>query len=90
MTAVAISAARKRDRGESDRPAFRSRQRHRVMLPSAGISTPAALREQPGMTQEQLAARAEVSVTTVRNIERMTVVEPSVGSGFAPLAPHLA
>jgi DNA-binding XRE family transcriptional regulator len=36
-----------------------------------------ALREQRGMTQEQLAARAEVSVATVRNIERVAVVEPS-------------
>ncbi len=37
-----------------------------------------ALREQRGMTQEQLAARAEISVATVRNIERMVVVEPSL------------
>jgi DNA-binding XRE family transcriptional regulator len=37
-----------------------------------------ALREQRGMTQEQLAAQAEVSVATVRNIERVAVVEPSL------------
>lgn len=37
-----------------------------------------ALREQRGMTQEQLAASAKVSVATVRNIERMAVVEPSL------------
>ena len=37
-----------------------------------------ALREQRGMTQEQLAARAQVSVATVRNIERVAVVEPSL------------
>lgn len=37
-----------------------------------------ALREQRGMTQEQLAARAEVSIATVRNIERVAVVEPSL------------
>ena len=36
-----------------------------------------ALREQRGMTQEQLAAQAMVSVATVRNIERVAVVEPS-------------
>jgi DNA-binding XRE family transcriptional regulator len=35
-----------------------------------------ALREQHGMTQEQLAAQAEISVATVRNIERVVVVEP--------------
>jgi transcriptional regulator with XRE-family HTH domain len=35
-----------------------------------------ALREQRGLTQEQLAARAEISVATVRNIEKMVVVEP--------------
>jgi transcriptional regulator with XRE-family HTH domain len=35
-----------------------------------------ALREQRGMTQEQLAAQAAISVATVRNIERMAVVEP--------------
>ena len=35
-----------------------------------------ALREQRGMTQEQLAASAGISVATVRNIERVTVVEP--------------
>ena len=37
-----------------------------------------ALREQRGMTQEQLAAQAEISVATVRNIERRVVVEPSL------------
>lgn len=37
-----------------------------------------ALREQHGLTQEQLAARAGISVATVRNIERATVVEPSL------------
>lgn len=37
-----------------------------------------ALREQRGMTQEQLAARAGISVATVRNIERVAVVEPSL------------
>jgi DNA-binding XRE family transcriptional regulator len=37
-----------------------------------------ALREQHGMTQEQLAAQAEISVATVRNIERRVVVEPSL------------
>jgi transcriptional regulator with XRE-family HTH domain len=37
-----------------------------------------ALREQRGMTQEQLAAQAEISVATVRNIERLVVVEPSL------------
>jgi transcriptional regulator with XRE-family HTH domain len=36
-----------------------------------------ALREERGMTQEQLAAQAQISVATVRNIERMAVVEPS-------------
>jgi DNA-binding XRE family transcriptional regulator len=30
------------------------------------------------MTQEQLAAQAEISVATVRNIERRVVVEPSL------------
>jgi transcriptional regulator with XRE-family HTH domain len=33
-------------------------------------------REQAGITQEQLAARAGVAVATVRNIETRTVVEP--------------
>jgi DNA-binding XRE family transcriptional regulator len=37
-----------------------------------------ALREQRGMTQEQLATQAEISVATVRNIERVVVVEPSL------------
>jgi DNA-binding XRE family transcriptional regulator len=37
-----------------------------------------ALREERGMTQEQLAAQAEISVATVRNIERVVVVEPSL------------
>jgi DNA-binding XRE family transcriptional regulator len=37
-----------------------------------------ALREQRGMTQEQLAAQAGISVATVRNIERLVVVEPSL------------
>jgi transcriptional regulator with XRE-family HTH domain len=35
-----------------------------------------ALREQRGMTQEQLAAQAQISVATVRNIERVVVIEP--------------
>lgn len=35
-----------------------------------------ALRDRHGLTQEQLAARAQVAVATVRNIERGTVVEP--------------
>ena len=35
-----------------------------------------ALRERAGMSQEQLAARAEVSVATVRKIETVAVVEP--------------
>jgi DNA-binding XRE family transcriptional regulator len=30
------------------------------------------------MTQEQLAAQAQISVATVRNIERVAVVEPSL------------
>ncbi len=34
------------------------------------------LRERAGMSQEQLAARAEVSVATVRKIETVAVVEP--------------
>jgi DNA-binding XRE family transcriptional regulator len=34
------------------------------------------LREQAGLTQEQLAARAEVAVATVRKIETGVVVEP--------------
>ncbi|HLK73173.1 MAG TPA: helix-turn-helix transcriptional regulator [Streptosporangiaceae bacterium] len=37
-----------------------------------------ALREQRGMTQEQLAAQAQISVATVRNIERVIVIEPSL------------
>ena len=37
-----------------------------------------ALREQHGITQEQLAAQAGISVATVRNIERVIVVEPSL------------
>jgi DNA-binding XRE family transcriptional regulator len=37
-----------------------------------------ALREERGLTQEQLAAQAEISVATVRNIERVTVIEPSL------------
>jgi len=37
-----------------------------------------ALREQRGMTQEQLAAQAQISVATVRNIERVVVIEPSL------------
>lgn len=35
-----------------------------------------ALRERAGMSQEQLAARAEVSVATIRKIETVAVVEP--------------
>lgn len=35
-----------------------------------------SLREQAGLSQEQLAARAELSVATVRKIETMTVIEP--------------
>jgi transcriptional regulator with XRE-family HTH domain len=35
-----------------------------------------ALREQAGLTQEQLAASAGVAVATVRNIEKGVVVEP--------------
>ena len=35
-----------------------------------------ALRERAGMSQEQLAVRAEVSVATVRKIETVAVVEP--------------
>lgn len=35
-----------------------------------------ALREQAGLSQEQLAARAELSVATVRKIETAAVVEP--------------
>jgi transcriptional regulator with XRE-family HTH domain len=34
------------------------------------------LREQAGLTQEQLAARAQVAVATVRKIETGAVVEP--------------
>jgi transcriptional regulator with XRE-family HTH domain len=35
-----------------------------------------ALRDQHGLTQQELAARAQVAVGTVRNIETATVVEP--------------
>jgi transcriptional regulator with XRE-family HTH domain len=35
-----------------------------------------ALRERAGLTQEQLAARAGLSVATVRKIETVAVVEP--------------
>lgn len=35
-----------------------------------------ALRAQAGLTQEQLAARAQVAVATVRKIETGAVVEP--------------
>lgn len=42
-----------------------------------------ALREQRGMSQEQPTARAEVSVATLRNIERTTVVEPSLFTALA-------
>lgn len=35
-----------------------------------------ALREQAGLSQEQLAARAELSLATVRKIETVAVVEP--------------
>ena len=35
-----------------------------------------ALREQHSMAQEQLAAQAQVSVATVRNIEKVVAVEP--------------
>jgi transcriptional regulator with XRE-family HTH domain len=35
-----------------------------------------ALRQQAGLTQEQLAARAGVAVATVRKIENGVVVEP--------------
>ena len=37
-----------------------------------------ALREQHGMTRGQLAAQTHISVATVRNIERVVVVEPSL------------
>jgi transcriptional regulator with XRE-family HTH domain len=40
---------------------------------SAGLRS---LRERRGMSQEELAARAELSVATVRKIEKGTVVEP--------------
>jgi transcriptional regulator with XRE-family HTH domain len=35
-----------------------------------------ALRDQHGLTQQELAARAQVAIGTVRNIETATVVEP--------------
>lgn len=35
-----------------------------------------ALRDQHGLTQQELAARAHVAIGTVRNIETATVVEP--------------
>lgn len=35
-----------------------------------------SLREQAGLSQEQLAARAELSAATIRKIETMTVIEP--------------
>jgi transcriptional regulator with XRE-family HTH domain len=54
-----------------------------------------ALREQTGLSQEQLAARAGLAVATVRNIEKGTVVEPgyftvialtqALGAGHADL-----
>jgi transcriptional regulator with XRE-family HTH domain len=43
------------------------------------------LREQAGMSQEQLAARAEVSVATVRKIETVVVVEPGYFTVLAML-----
>lgn len=35
-----------------------------------------ALRDQHGLTQQELAVRAQVAIGTVRNIETATVVEP--------------
>jgi transcriptional regulator with XRE-family HTH domain len=53
------------------------------------------LREQTGLSQEQLAASAGVAVATVRNIETCTVIEPgyftvvalirALGAGLADL-----
>jgi transcriptional regulator with XRE-family HTH domain len=48
-----------------------------------------ALREQAGLSQEQLAASAGVAVATVRNIETGTVIEPGYFTVMAlvPTAP---
>ncbi len=61
------------------RPGRRSRAESRYADQAERLAAQLrALREQHGMTQEQLAAQAQISVATVRNIERMVVVEPSL------------
>jgi transcriptional regulator with XRE-family HTH domain len=44
------------------------------------------LRERAGLTQERLAARAQVAVSTVRKIETGTVVEPGYFTVMALMA----
>jgi transcriptional regulator with XRE-family HTH domain len=59
------------------RPGRRRRADSRYIAQAARLAVRLRdLREGAGMTQEQLAARAEVAVATVRKIETSVVVEP--------------
>lgn len=61
----------------SVRPGRRKREASRYIGPAAQLSAQLrALREQAGLTQLELATRAEVSEATVRKIEQGRVVEP--------------
>jgi transcriptional regulator with XRE-family HTH domain len=55
----------------------RSRADSRYSVQAAGLAARLrGLREHAGLTQERLAAQAEVAVSTVRKIETGAVVEP--------------